>query len=246
MNTESRLMMNLNRSMAVVLAASLSLLAGCNVVAPAIQGSGVSKTETREVESFTKVEISIPVEIVITKGDAWTLEITMDENLLEHVTTIVEDGQLRVSSDQNLATKSPAVLKLTSPLISSVALAGSVKGTIEELGGEQAELDVAGSSTVEVGVQAEKFNLEIAGAGKVTTKGNCSSLDVSIAGSGTVHSESMTSKAVSVSIAGSGSVFVQAADSLEISIAGSGDVQYIGEPEIKQSVAGSGKISQLK
>jgi hypothetical protein len=237
--------MHPNRYITGVFIVCMNLLCGCIVDSVAIRGSGVSKSETREVGSFERVEIGIPVEIVIVKGDECTLELTMDENLLEHVTTTVENGRLRVASDQNLGIKSPAVLKLTSPTLTYVSLVGSVNGTIEELNGVLAELDIAGSSTIELGVQAEKLSVGIVGAGKVIAKGTCKELEVSISGSGSVRSEETTCSDASISIAGSGTVFVNAANSLDVSIAGSGDVRYRGQPTLQQSVAGSGKISRL-
>ncbi len=240
--------MNLSRNQifAITCLLWLSAATGCSIISPAIQGSGISTTETREVSDFNQIEISVPLEIEVIKGETCSLEITIDDNLLQYVVTTVENGRLKVFSDENLAVRASGKLRLTAPAISRVSLAGAVSGTIEELNGDAVELSLAGSSDVTVGLQAEKLALEIAGSGKVATSGICQKLDISIAGSGTVHSEDVQAKDVAIAISGSGKVFVHATDSLEIAIAGSGTVQYRGQPTIKQSVAGSGDITQLK
>ena len=212
---------------------------------PAIKGSGVAATESREVVEFDQIEISIPVQIEISKGNVCTLELTVDDNLMEHISTTVSNGRLHVSADQNFAMKVPGMLRITSPNLTYVSLAGAVDGTIEELSGESAELHMAGSSEVSVGLLTENLSVHIAGSGTLNASGICKTMEVSIAGSGTVHSENVPVDEVSVSIAGSGDVYVHASQKLDVSIAGSGSVRYKGEPVIEQSVAGSGAIEKL-
>ena len=216
------------------------------MITSAIQGSGVAATEIREIGELDHLEVSIPVQIEVTKGDDWTLELTMDDNLLEHVNTSVENGRLRVSSDQNLATKAGAILKITSPSLKYGSLMGAVDGSIEELSGESTELHLAGSSDVTVGLQTADFSLHIAGSGTATATGACTEMDVSIAGSGTLHAGDLAVDDVSISIAGSGDAVIHAGQTLGVSIAGSGRVRYKGNPTIKKSVAGSGSIEKLE
>ena len=203
-------------------------------------------SETREIADFTTLDIDIAVELEVTKGEHATLQLTMDDNLFPLVMTTVENGRLRITSTENLAFTAPAKIAITVPSLSVVSIAGSVQGSIEELTGPSAELNIAGSADMTIGVTAEELDLEIAGSGSITVTGVCTGVDVSIAGSGTIHAEELQTATAAVSIAGSGKVFVHAIESLDVSVAGSGDVRYLGEPKISQSVMGSGEVSKMQ
>ena len=222
------------------------LIAGCALATPAVPGSGTARTEVRDLKDFDRVEIAIPVEIEIRKADSFLVELTLDDNLLPLVDSTVTDGLLNVSSKENLAVKAPSKLVISAPVISSVALAGAIDGRIDELGGDNVKLSLAGSTDISVGLQAKGCRISIAGSGKVSATGTCEQLNISIAGSGTVHTEEVPADGVDVSVSGSGDVFVQATQKLKVSIAGSGRVRYVGEPEITQKVAGSGEVSRIE
>jgi hypothetical protein len=67
---------------AAVLAALL-LLTGCSVV----NGSGQTKSETRTVSGFTGIELSGTGEVTIEQGDAESLTVEADDNVLPALTS---------------------------------------------------------------------------------------------------------------------------------------------------------------
>ena len=57
--------------------------------------------ETRDVEAFTSVGFAIAGTLYISKGDAHTVEIDADDEILEYIETVVEDGRLHVRGTQD-------------------------------------------------------------------------------------------------------------------------------------------------
>jgi hypothetical protein len=191
---------------------------------PRLSGSGVSATQTREVAEFRSVSVNGSGAVRVKLGEAQSLRVITDDNLIEHVRTRVEDGALVVDWDRgSYSPKVALVVELSAPSLEAVGLGGSGDLTF-------------------TGLDAERFGASIAGSGSVRGSGKCGRLNLSIAGSGDLRVYDVVAREVEVSIAGSGSAYVHAHDKLDVSISGSGDVRYRGKPAISRSIAGSGSV----
>ena len=189
-----------------------------------IRGSGVSKTETRTIGDFKKVEINGSCDVSVSVGSAAGLTVTADDNFLEYIVTEVRDGTLVV--EMKSGSYSPSVhmkVYATVPSLAALAIRGS------------ADADVTGLS-------GDRFELSIEGSGDAKASGKVGAVVAKVAGSGDVNASNVEARDATVEVSGSGDVEVWATDSLTVSIAGSGDVGYKGEPKVTKSVAGSGSV----
>jgi hypothetical protein len=212
-----------------------------------VSGTGVIKTETRNVSGFTSVSLSLPAKVTLIQGTTEGLRIETDDNLLPLVETVVEGGKLRIrSADKtNLKTKT---LNITVNLINlnGVSIAGSGEIIADRIKTEKFSSSISGSGDVKIAMlEATTVKASIAGSGDFTAAGKVGELDVSVAGSGDVRAGKLEAGKVRVSIAGSGDVSVWARDELKTSIAGSGDIRYYGQPTVKSSKAGSGSVKSM-
>lgn len=201
------------------------LSTSCIAGKPTIKGSGVAKTESREVEQFDRVAVGGAFDVVVKIGEPQSVVISADDNLLEHIDTEVKNGQLRIDSDESLQSKQDIKVEITVKSLKAAALAGSGDMKID-------------------GVKEPELKLAIAGSGDVKATGAVEDLETSVAGSGSFKLEDLDAKTAKVEIAGSGDAALRVSTQLKVSIAGSGDVTYIGSPDIKKSIAGSGNVRQ--
>lgn len=202
------------------------LSASCIAGKPTIRGSGVVKTESRQVEQFDRLAVGGAFDVVVKIGEPQSVVISADDNLLEHVDTKVKDGQLRIDSDESLQSKQDIKVEITVKSLKAAGLAGSGDMKID-------------------GVNGPELKLSIAGSGDVKASGAVEELEMAVAGSGSFKLEDLDAKTAKVDIAGSGDAALRVSTELKVSIAGSGDVTYIGSPAtVKKSIAGSGAVRQ--
>jgi hypothetical protein len=192
-----------------------------------VQGSGVAKTEQRDVEKFDQLSIMGGMDAVVTIGDQQSVTIEADDNVLPIIETKVEDGKLIVEPTQGYNSKTTVKLTITVPQLKGVAVNGSGDVDVDGLNG------------------AASFAVAINGSGDVTAKGTADSVSVAVRGSGNVELKDLRAKNGKVAVAGSGDVTVNASDALDVSVAGSGDVKYVGSPKVTQSIAGSGSVRKV-
>jgi hypothetical protein len=190
---------------------------------PRVEGSGVLKSEPRDVEAFTQLTIQGAMDAKVTIGQQQSVTVEADDNILPLIETKVDGDKLLVSSTGRYNTKNPIRLTITVPSFKGVAINGS------------GDVDVSG-------LNGESFATAINGSGDVTATGTAESVSVAIHGSGDVRLDQLQAKNGKVAVAGSGDVTINASDELKVSIAGSGDVKYMGSPKVTRSVAGSGSV----
>ena len=199
---------------------------GPSAWAEQVTGSGVSKTEQRDVGEFQKIHVNGSPNVKIIIGDKRSVSVTSDDNLLPVIETNVEDGALVIGGKQGFSTEIGVTVQITVPKLEAVA--------------------VHGSGDVEVkGLEAEKFKAEIQGSGDITVAGRADELDVEIQGSGDVNLDDLQAKRAAVEVQGSGDSTVKVSDELTVHLAGSGDVKYIGEPKVTKTGDASGNVKKV-
>jgi hypothetical protein len=224
--------MNLNRmSLAVPILMSL-VTVGCLINTSSscsfmgITGSGVMKTETREVPDFKRISTAGSINVDATVGSPKSVAVTVDDNLMQYVTTEVVDGTLKVGMKSGNYSPSKGF---------------KVTVTTAEL----EKVSIAGSSDVDVkGLKGSEFAAHISGSGDIHATGHVDKLDASISGSGDLKLADLESRDAKIKISGSGDARVNATETLDVHIAGSGDVRYRGQPKVTRSIAGSGNVSK--
>jgi hypothetical protein len=206
-----------------VLCFGLITLCGCNP--NAIQGSGVSKTETRAVGSFSKIDLAGSPDVEVAVGSDTAVAVTADDNILPIIETKVEGGTLRIDSTNSYNTSLGVKVKITVPSLSGVSISGS--GDIHATGLKAGDMDAS-----------------LTGSGNITLGGVVDGLHAQVIGSGDLRAGELAAKRVRVTVTGSGNADVRAAEELEASVSGSGNVRYSGHPpQVRHNVTGSGDIS---
>lgn len=66
-----------------------------------LRGNGEVVRETREMPPFTAIHTSSGWDVILIQGNTHSVIVETDENLLEHVVTEVENGELRIYSSEN-------------------------------------------------------------------------------------------------------------------------------------------------
>lgn len=189
-----------------------------------IHGSGTAASETRDVEPFTQISVSMGVDVFVTVGPTQQVKLTFDDNIVSKIRTRVRGNTLEIDSRYSFDCDADCKIEITVPKLEAFSLAGS--GNIEIKG-----------------INGDEFEIDVAGSGDVTIDGQTKSLTIDLAGSGDIDTRKLIAEDADVDIAGSGNVQVYATKSLNADISGSGDIRYYGNPEyVDSDVSGSGSI----
>ena len=246
----------------VLALASIGLMSGSCTVRKADSIETVKKTV--KLSDFNSVTVTGSYEVEYVPGPAGKAVLEGPADLVENTQLDIREGQLTVGSREGQLTvgsrtrdrktivvmghMKPVVVKVSSPRVGSVSVAGS--GSFRSAGNMEAGrvlLSVAGSGDVEIPrIDCESIEVTIAGSGEVELGDVYATVaDCSVAGSGDIKARLHAVETTGVGVSGSGDVEI-AFDNCgraRVAISGSGDVELSGTlNSLEKSVQGSGSV----
>jgi phage shock protein PspC (stress-responsive transcriptional regulator) len=140
------------------------------------------------VGEFKKVDIGGAYSILIRQGNELNVAVDGEQNDVDEVRVIVEDGTLRIkkTGDHSLLKfddQKRIGLIITMPTLEGVNLSGVNKTRVTGFTNlQKLEVDISGVSSTEIDAQTALLNLDISGASKVTLKGSAQTAKVNLSG----------------------------------------------------------------
>ena len=209
------------KSIAICLS-GLWLLAGCS----GIQGSGVVRSETRDVSGFDGIALVGSGQATIRVADEESVIVEAEDNLLPHLRTRVEGTRLVLDADRNISPTRPIVYRITMKRLDHLSISGS--GDIEA-----------------TGIRGDELVVSISGSGDMKVEGEVRDARFRISGSGLIDAERLSSERATATISGSGDMTIGPARAINAHVSGAGSVRYKGSPSVTSQISGAGSISPM-
>ena len=201
---------------------SLLLFAGCHV---GVKGSGVRKTERRELPAFTSIETVGAFEVTVTCQKSASFEIEADDNILPLVGTEVNGGVLRVTTKQSYYSGGGIEVRITVPNLESVRSTGAGKFRVSD-------------------VKNDNFEIHSTGAAQVSVSGQSKSVKISSTGAGKIDAHNLRANNAEVDVTGAATADVYVTDQLDVTVSGAGRVTYSGNPKVNKHINGAGHVTK--
>ncbi|MBN1121997.1 MAG: DUF2807 domain-containing protein [Anaerolineae bacterium] len=245
------MMKNLSIGLLVVIAGIL--VSGCSVYV--IEGSGNVVEEVRPVEGFSRVDFAAYGKLTITQGDAESLVIETDDNLLQYIKTDVVGDTLEIKIDESafsLRGGDAQIMKPTDTLnyrlmvddLSSLEVSGAGLVEVESLDTDQLDVLLSGAGDISFdALSANNLDVTLTGAGGFEASGDVVNQSVEVTGLGSYRAYDLQSQTAFIEITGAGGANVWVTDRLDVTVTGAGDVNYYGSPELSRDVTGGGVVT---
>ena len=220
--------------------AALLALAGCGLIG--VDGNGQRVSEVRALEGFSAVDSEGSLDVVIVRGDAFRVEVSIDSNLLALVRTHVAGDTLAIDTDGPIGdvVAGPHVI-VTMPVLRRAAVDGS--GGLWAGGFAQPEpvsLAIDGSGELTFVGDVPRADVRISGSGDARLQGTAAALGVAVEGSGAVDARNLDATTADLSVSGSGDLAATVNGSVRVTVSGSGSVDLYGGAVLERvDVSGS-------
>ena len=210
----------------ILTAVALFAFSGCRHFGKGVQGSGVRKTEKRDVGAFKSIETSGAFEIQVTCQQPASLEVEGDDNLLPLVKTEVRNGVLRVYNDGSYTATKAITVRMSLPDLEAVSSTGAADIHVND-------------------VKNSQLTISWQGAGRIEAAGETKFIDISSTGAGKLDTSRLRAERAKVSVTGAAQVEVYASQQLDVTVSGVGQVTYHGNPGVvNKSVTGLGSVNK--
>jgi len=195
-------------------------------------GSGNLETETYAFTDFNKVEISSAFEFEIEQSSSYSIEITVDDNIMEYV-RVSQDGQTLKIGLRPATWIGPATLKasVTMPELNGLDISGASRGTVSDfISTEDLDIMVSGASRVTGDIVAGNVDFDISGASTVQLEGSASDMDANVSGASSLKLDDFIVNNADVDFSGASSGTINLNGRLDADLSGASRLWYISEP----------------
>jgi len=193
-------------------------------VSSGVHGSGVPKTETRQIATFDEIDFRGAGSLEIAIGQPQSLIITCDDNILPLIETKVTGHQLVVRPVQQIRDVK-LVIKATVADLKNLQIGGAAKAQVTGIANETLDITANGAATISLAGKTDRLQIEINGAGKVSA-------------------DELAARDVRAEISGTGEADVNASKTLNATINGVGTIRYTGNPQVTKQINGLGTVSK--
>lgn len=219
-------------------------------IGPGERGSGNVVSETREVSGFDAVNVSYPAQVLIKQGNAESLKIEAEDNLLPNLKTQVKNGTLEIFYKRENGkhvnpTKTPKITIVVKDL-ADVEFTSAGELTIENLKTDRLDVSLSGAGNIDLdNILVKALTVSLSGAGSASASGTADNLDLSISGFGDFKGKELHDKDARVSISGAGSATVWVDGDLNAEVSGAGSVSYYGSASVTRQISGVGDVRHV-
>jgi len=211
------------------------------------QGNGQSAVERREIGDVDGLDVNGAMQVEVRVGQATSLRVEGDANLLPMLRTEASGGTLRIWTEGRLRTDNPLRVILTTPKLRQVSANGSGRLAVSDLSGDPLDMSLNGSRTVQLSGNVSRLDARLNGSGGLIASGLDSGSTVArLNGSGRLELGRVNGDTLSLVLQGSGSASARGTvRSLSVNLRGSGSADLAGltSRSAELSANGSGSIS---
>lgn len=210
-----------------------------------VKGNGNVESTNRQVDSFSGLRVSGAITVFVMQGDAQSVKLTADANLLALIETKVSGGTLNIRTKKEISTNEKLTVHIVVPNLNSVNLSGVCKLNSKGIfKGDKMEIETSGASHVDFELDCEDLELESSGASSITLKGSAENVEIEASGASNVKAYSLMTENADIDISGSSGVKVNVEKRINAKASGASSINFKGNPQdVRQSKSGAASIN---
>lgn len=214
-----------------------------------ISGLGLLNAQTkqeRKIESFSKINASTTIHVIVTLGDKESLTFEAEEKIMDNLKAEVKGGELRIYCEGKTNTSKPMTAYVTAKKIEAITSGSAADVDVNStLNTETLKLTAFGAASIKLEANATTITADASGAASITVKGKAKTFSGTASGAGHIKATDLEAEDVDVTATGAGSASVNVKGTLRATASGAGHVKYSGEPRDKKINADiSSKVSK--
>jgi len=231
--------------LAILMTGLIAVIPNSTFAEKYIRGNGNVEKETRNISSFSAIDVSSAFEIYLTQGNSESLVIEADENIMEYIITEVRGGILRIYIDEHRNIRNVKTMKayISFKMLEKIELSGAC-----DIRGESVfkfddlEIEVSGASEIYMQLTAKKVHLDLSGASEIEFIGSANELIVDASGASDITAIDFEVKVCNIDASGACGIKVFATDELNVEASGASTVRYKGKPSVSLDSSGASSI----
>lgn len=231
----------------ILFAAFLLVFSSCNFYWDSGKtGNGHVVSEERSLDkSFEGIHVSAGLHVFLLQGDQEGVRVEADENLLELISTEVENGILVIKPTSPIRRAKSKNIYVTYRSINRVrASSGSYIQTNNTLKNREVSVKASSGARVLMDIFSEDADVSSSSGSEVELSGKTISLTSSVSSGGMVKAQGLQSLRCITNASSGGSAYLNVKEELNAKASSGGKIVYYGEPSVLSEKSSSGTVKK--
>jgi hypothetical protein len=191
-----------------------------------VRGNGELVSEEREIENFSKIDVSGNFDVEIDVGNEEKLEILAESNLLSYIRTEVKKQTLFISTRKNLRPRKDLKILITCTQLNAIECSGV-------------------NDIIASGINSGEFAIDLSGAGSIDISGEADVLHIEVSGAADLMAKNLLTEDIKIYVSGAANAEVYASNSCVAEVSGAGYIELYGDAEdVKMDISGAGSLER--
>ncbi|MGC4121710.1 MAG: head GIN domain-containing protein [Myxococcales bacterium] len=200
-----------------------------------VDGNGKLKEELREVPEFHAIHVGGGIQGTVTLGVKASVKVEADENLLPHIRTRVEGGELVVDTKESISPTRPVKLTVVVTRLDGAGVSGGARLTAAASAGPKFAVKASGGAKLEVtGIASDECAVDTSGGSSVTLSGKAKKVLVETSGGSHLTATSLSAESARLDTSGASRVELDVSGDAVGEASGASRVSFKGQPQKKQ------------
>lgn len=214
---------------------------------PTLDGSGELVVRNLKLSGFEQVRASQAFRVEITRADDFSVQVQIDDNLVEHLRVKVVGDRLEIgmNPEYNYRTGKKSMLAtIGMPRLTSVRLSGASRATLNNFsGGDPLDVELSGASGLSGQVRLGKVSLDLSGASELKLTGAAGHADLELSGASGAELGDCTLDSAEADLSGASNATVKVLGRLDVEASGASSLTYLGQPDLgKVETSGASSV----
>ncbi len=204
--------------------------------------------EQRQVGDYQNLKVDGPFKVTLVGGDAGTLTLKGETEMLSLITTTVSNGTLDISlaEGRELPATQKVEIEVPFKLLNRIDLKGSGSIDVNKTIKNKVKVTLDGCGSISFRADTSDVETCLLGQGEINVKGVAKNFTCKIIGCGHITGYQLDADNVTACISGSGTIQTACNKKLTGRINGSGNIVFSGNPEAKDlRRSGQGEFTML-
>lgn len=228
----------------LVLLCSL-LFASCDysVNLNSITGSGNVTKENRSItDDFKSIEVGNAIDVVLEQSNKAAITVEADDNLIDGISTRIENGVLIISCDYNsflnveskkVTVKMPFIEELKASSAASITGKNAIKG-------EEIIIRASSAANIKLDLEYDRINAKASSASTIVLYGLALDLTANASSGSEIEANDLLSNEITAKASSGASVIIHPIVNLKAKASSGGSIQYSKTPQSMERKASSG------
>lgn len=203
----------------------------------------VSK-ERKTPENFTKIKVSTGIDVYITQGSKNKITVEADENLHKIIITEIENGTLKIYTDENIWKSTAKKVHVTIKNLEYLsATSGSDVYSKNTLKSEKITVNATSGADINFAINTIDLETNATSGADINITGTATNHNTSATSGSAINAYDLVSKNVVAKATSGANINVFVSDNITANATSAGDIDFKGTPtQVSKSVNSGGSV----